>query len=41
MAKYLIVAVFALAAFAGRGQIVGESWRDHLSYNNGKALAVT
>lgn len=41
MAKYLIAAVFVLTAFVGRGQIVGDSWRDHLSYNNGKALAVT
>lgn len=41
MTKYLIAAVFVLAVFAGHGQIVDESWRDHLSYSNGKALAVT
>ena len=40
MARFIIVAMLVLTAFAGRGQIAEGSWRDHLSYNSCKAVAV-
>ncbi|MBO7478017.1 MAG: Por secretion system protein, partial [Salinivirgaceae bacterium] len=40
MARFLIVTIALLTALTARAQIVGESWRDHLSYNNCKAVAV-
>ena len=41
MARFLITAIVLLMALPLRSQIVKESWRDHLSYDNGRALAVT
>ncbi len=40
MARFLIATIALLTALTARAQIVGESWRDHLSYNNCKAVAV-
>ncbi len=41
MARFLIATIALLMALTARAQIVGESWRDHLSYNNCKAVAVS
>lgn len=41
MARFLIAAIVLMMALPLRAQIVRESWRDHLSYDYGKALAVT
>lgn len=40
MARFLIATIALLMALTAPAQIVRESWRDHLSYNNCKAVAV-
>jgi len=41
MVRFLIAIIALLPALSVSAQIAGDSWRDHLSYDKGKALAVT
>lgn len=41
MARILCTMAFVLAAISSNGQIVRDTWLDHLSYNNGKCVALS
>ena len=41
MVRFLAIANILLFATTLQAQIVGASWRDHMSYRNGKAVAVS